>query len=73
MPELRTMYSTGSAVVVNIPKIYREIADLGQGVTAQLDLVTPKQLLRDMGVAEAVISQMELSEEHFITVRRHHS
>ncbi len=72
MPSIRTMYSTGSGVVVNVPKIYRELCGLMAGASAEVDIHTQRSLLLSMGVAEAVVSQMELSDEQFITVRRYH-
>ena len=72
MPTIRKVYKSGSVSVVNLPPAYREIADLPEGCSAQIEVWTARKLLESMGVAPSIVQQIELSEEHFITIRRHH-
>lgn len=71
MPAIRKVYKSGTATVVNIPEIMRDLCDLPQGASARLDCYTPNSLLREFGVAPSIIDQLVLQEEHFIIVRRH--
>ena len=71
MPSIRKVYKTGSVTVINMPEVFRELCGLPVGSSARLDCYTPKGLLRDFGVAELIIDQLVVSDEHFITVRRH--
>ena len=71
MPSLRKVYKTGSVVVINYPEVFRDLCELPVGSTAQLDCYTPKTLLREFGVAELIINQLVLSDEHFVTVPKH--
>lgn len=71
MPTIRKIYSTGGATVVGIPPIYQELTGLLPGSEATIEVRTPKQLLREMGVADGVVAAMDLGEEYFIVVRLH--
>lgn len=69
MATIRQVYRTGGSVVICIPQTHLELCGLEAGSSVRLDVHTPASLLEEMGVSEAYMGGMNLSQMRFIVVR----
>lgn len=71
MPQIRKLYLSGQVAVVSLPEIYREQCRMVVGDSLELTLHTARSMLREFGVTEPIIQQMDLGDRQFVVIEKH--